>query len=265
MAGSDRRARIGLRGKLRGVSSSTRFEEPALPGQAAAAPGPLITTAEAAAIAVIDPGMYNAGLAPVRDVSAETLRARFRDLRPWQSEMLGDQQLGDGALAGQRAYRQAAVLVPIVARESLSVLLTQRTSHLKNHAGQISFPGGRAEETDVDAEATALREAAEEIGLTSACVEVVGRLPNYYTVTDYEVTPVIALVHPPFELATDPNEVAEAFEVPLEFILDPANHQKRSRPWQGGQRQFYAMPYGNYFIWGATAAMLRNFYHFMRA
>ncbi|MBL8381760.1 MAG: CoA pyrophosphatase [Burkholderiales bacterium] len=249
------------------MSGSTRSDADAPPasGPAATGQGHLITTAEAAAIAVLDPGTYNAGLAPVRGVSAEALRARFRDPRPWQSEMLGDQQFEDGMLAGQRSYRRAAVLVPIVARESLSLLLTQRTSHLKNHAGQISFPGGRAEDDDADAEATALREAAEEIGLPPERVEVVGRLPDYYTVTDYEVTPVVALVHPPFELATDPNEVAEAFEVPLEFVLDPANHEKRSRPWLGRQRHFYAMPYRSYFIWGATAAMLRNFYHFMRA
>lgn len=230
-----------------------------------AAPGGLITSEQAAAIPVIDPAAYNAGLAPVRNVSAASLRARFREERAWQSEMLGDQQHEDRSLVAGRTYRRAAVLVPIVAGESLSVLLTRRTSHLKNHAGQISFPGGRAEEGDADAAATALRESSEEIGLAPERVEVIGKLPNYYTVTDYEVTPVVALVHPPFELSTDPNEVAEAFRVPLDFILDPGNHQKRSRPWQGGQRHFYAMPYERHFIWGATAAMLRNFYHFMRA
>jgi len=224
-----------------------------------------ITTEEAAAIEVIDPALYNSGLVPVRDVSPHSLRQRFREERDWRREMLGDQQFEDGALAPQREYRRASVLVPIVNGERLSLLLTQRTSHLKNHAGQISFPGGRAEESDADATDTALREAKEEIGLAREQVEVIGYLPKYYTVTNYEVTPVVALVHAPFELAVDPNEVAEAFEVPLDFILDPANHQKRSRPWEGRTRHFYAMPYGRHFIWGATAAMLRNFYHFMRA
>jgi 8-oxo-dGTP pyrophosphatase MutT (NUDIX family) len=229
------------------------------------APRSTITTDEAAAIEVLDPALYNAGLEPVRDLSADALRARFREDRAWRREMLGDQQLDDGAIGPGRDYRRACVLVPIIAGAALSLLLTQRTSHLKNHAGQISFPGGRVEDADADAADTALREAAEEIGLARERVEVIGHLPKYYTVTNYEVTPVVALVHPPFELAIDANEVAEAFEVPLAFILDPANHQKRSRPWEGRTRHFYAMPYGRHFIWGATAAMLRNFYHFMRA
>lgn len=224
-----------------------------------------ITTEEAAAIEVLDPALYNAGLAPVSDLSAQALRLRFRDDRDWRREMLGDQQFEDGVLTPGRSYRRAAVLIPIVDGASLSLLLTRRTSHLKNHAGQISFPGGRAEERDVDATDTALREAAEEIGLARERVEVIGHLPKYYTVTDYEVTPVVALIQAPLQLALDANEVAEAFEVPLDFILDPANHQKRSRPWEGRTRHFYAMPYGRHFIWGATAAMLRNFYHFMRA
>ena len=229
------------------------------------APRNTITTEEAAAIEVIDPALYNIGLAPVRDLTPDLLRARFREEREWRREMLGDQQFDDTVMAPGRAYRRASVLVPIVSGASLSLLLTQRPSHLRNHAGQISFPGGRVEESDIDAADTALREAAEEVGLPRERVEVIGHLPKYYTVTDYEVTPVVALVHPPFDLTLDPNEVAEAFEVPLEFILDPANHQKRSRPWEGRTRHFYAMPYGRHFIWGATAAMLRNFYHFMRA
>lgn len=226
---------------------------------------PTITTEEASAITPIDPAEFNGGLTPVRGVSAASLRTRFGEERAWQREMLGDGQRGDMTPDRARVYRRAAVLVPIVAGAALSVLLTQRTAHLSSHAGQISFPGGRAENDDSDSIDTALREAGEEIGLARAHVEVIGHLPRYYTVTDYEVTPVVALVHPPFELTIDPNEVAEAFEVPLDFILDPTNHQRRSRPWQGGERHFYAMPYERHFIWGATAAMLRNFYHFMRA
>ena len=224
-----------------------------------------LSTEQAAAIAPLDPAQFNAGLTPVRGLSAASLRARFRDDRAWRHEMLGDQQLEGGNTDAGTGYRHASVLVPIVVGPDLSLLLTRRTSHLSNHAGQISFPGGRAEASDADAVDTALREASEEIGLAREQVEVIGYLPKYFTVTRYEVTPVVALVHPPFALTPDPNEVAEAFEVPLEFILDPANHQKRSRPWEGRTRHFYAMPYGRHFIWGATAGMLRNLYHFMRA
>lgn len=224
-----------------------------------------ITTEEAAAIETIDPADFNAGLLPIRGLSVEALRTRFGQEREWRREMLGDQQFEGMNADIDAGYRQASVLVPIVAGASLSLLLTQRTSHLNSHAGQISFPGGRAEDSDADAIDTALREAAEEIGLARDRVEVIGHLPKYCTVSRYAVTPVVALIHPPFKLTPDPNEVAEAFEVPLEFILDPANHQKRSRPWEGRMRHFYAIPYGRHFIWGATAAMLRNFYHFMRA
>lgn len=224
-----------------------------------------LSTDEARAIETIDPATFNAGLAPVRGVSAELLRARFRDNREWRHEMLGDGQFEDMSDQIERGYKRASVLVPIVARGNLSVLLTQRPAHMKDHAGQISFPGGRAEAFDTSAIDTALRETEEEIGLSRERIEVIGTLPHYHTVTNYEVTPVVALVHPPFDLAPDAREVAEAFEVPLSFILDPANHQKRSRPWEGKRRYFYAMPYDRHFIWGATAAMLRNLYHFMRA
>ena len=132
--------------------------------------------------------------------------------------MLGDQQFEDGELMPGRDYRRASVLVPIVAGTSLSLLLTQRTSHLTNHAGQISFPGGRAEESDSDATDTALREAEEEIGLSRDRVEVIGHLPKYYTVTNYEVTPVVALVHSPIELALDANEVAGRKSVHVVFV-----------------------------------------------
>jgi len=226
-----------------------------------------ISNAEAQAIAKLDPQSFNAGLAAVPPLTADDLRRRFEQTREWTHEMLGDGQFSDLAADGAEApaYRQASVLVPIVVREQLNLLLTQRTSHLANHAGQIAFPGGRRDPEDADAIATALREAQEEIGLEARHIEVVGALPHYYTVTNFEVTPVVALVHPPFALTIQEEEVAEAFEVPLAFLLDPVNHEKRSRPWNGRERHFYAMPYEGHFIWGATAAMLRNLYHFLRA
>ncbi len=151
----------------------------------------------------------------------------------------------------------ASVLFPIVLREQgPTVLLTQRTEHLRDHAGQISFPGGRAEEDDLSPQHTALREAKEEIGLLPRHVEVVGFLPEYRTVTGYRITPVVAFLTPPFELRPDPSEVAEVFEVPLAFLMNPANHQRHSREYQGRTRHFFAMPYGRHFIWGATAGII---------
>jgi len=162
--------------------------------------------------------------------------------------------------------RPAAVLVPIVKREAgLTVLFTQRTDHLYDHAGQISFPGGRSETHDASPAATALRETFEEIGLPHTHVEVLGSLPEYTTVTGYHVTPVVGLVSPPLEFKLDAFEVAEAFEVPLTFFLDPFNHQRNTLQYQGRTRHYYAMPYGQRYIWGATAGMLMNFYAFLTA
>lgn len=154
---------------------------------------------------------------------------------------------------------RAAVLFPIVQRAGgQTVLLTQRTAHLRDHAGQISFPGGRVETDDPSPVHTALRETEEEIGLARDHVEILGFLPEFYTGTGFRVTPVVALVIPPFELAPDPFEVAEVFEVPLAFLLDPTNHQRHSVHYRGVLRHFFAMPYGEYFIWGATAGMIRS-------
>lgn len=171
---------------------------------------------------------------------------------------------GDFAVAG--AVREeldllpAAVLVPLVERPSgLTVLLTQRTEHLEHHAGQISFPGGRTEEHDTGPIETALREAEEEIGLCRRHVEVVGFLDLYQTITGFLVTPVVSFVTPPFDLSPDPFEVAEIFEVPLDFILDARHHERHSRMYRGQQRYFYVIPYENRYIWGATAAMLVAF------
>ncbi|MEF8698037.1 MAG: CoA pyrophosphatase [Candidatus Accumulibacter sp. UW20] len=155
----------------------------------------------------------------------------------------------------------AAVLFPIVRRAGApTVLLTQRTAHLKDHPGQISFPGGRREAMDPSPAHTALRETAEEIGLLPEQVEILGYLPEYLTSTGFRVTPVVALVTPPFELQLDAFEVAEAFEVPLAFLLDPANHQRHSLHYRGRLRHYDAMPYGEYFIWGATAGIIMSLY-----
>ncbi len=166
----------------------------------------------------------------------------------------------------ERAPTPAAVLIPLVQRATgLTLLLTQRTAHLTDHAGQISFPGGRAEAYDRDAIDTALRESEEEIGLARRHVEVLGALPDYLTGTGYCVTPVVGLLQPPFAVTADPDEVAAIFEVPLAFLMDGANHQRLSVELPGGRRSFYAMPYEGYYIWGATAGMLRNLFHFLRA
>jgi 8-oxo-dGTP pyrophosphatase MutT (NUDIX family) len=170
----------------------------------------------------------------------------------------GDDDLNPG-MVPQTELRDAAVLVPLVDRAAgLTVLLTQRTEHLNAHAGQISFPGGRVEDSDADAVAAALRETEEELGLHPSHVEVIGELDLYVTRTGYAVTPVVGFVSPPFSLNPDPFEVADAFEVPLDFLVDPANHQRHSRIYRGAERWFYAMPYGERYIWGATAGMIVN-------
>ena len=203
-------------------------------------------------------------------VPAERLRAahlQHRLLQPgdWQPE-----HLGDGGLFPGREPAHAAVLVPLVQRPAgLQVLLTRRTDHLRDHAGQISFPGGRSEPEDAGPAATALREAEEEVGLPRSSVQVIGQMPVYTTVTRFVVTPVVALLQPPFTLALDAFEVAEAFEVPLAYLMNPAHHRRHVWAYEGGERQFLSMPWRGpgadgvereYFIWGATAAMLRNLY-----
>ena len=207
-------------------------------------------------------------VAPER-LTAGALRARFLEPLAWEPELRAERQGFD------RAPARASVLIPLVLHEAgTTVLLTRRTDHLRDHAGQISFPGGRAEDSDEDASATALREAEEEVGLASEHVEVIGHLPEYTTITQFIVTPVVALVRPGFTLKPDPFEVDEVFEVPLAFLMNPAHHERRGLLLQGVQREFFSMPYAGrdaqgraqtFFIWGATAAMLRNFYRFLAA
>jgi 8-oxo-dGTP pyrophosphatase MutT (NUDIX family) len=158
------------------------------------------------------------------------------------------------------SLRHAAVLVPVVARQPLSVILTERTGHLSSHAGQIAFPGGKVETYDASPVATAMREAREEIALDQIYIEPLGYLPPYRTGTGYIITPAVALVRPGFRLIADPSEVADVFEVPFEFLMDEANHKIDSRIWGGTERRFYAMPYGERYIWGATAGIIRTLY-----
>jgi 8-oxo-dGTP pyrophosphatase MutT (NUDIX family) len=170
---------------------------------------------------------------------------------PERTVFVAEEGVGDEELI------PASVLFPIVLRENgASVLLTQRTDHLRDHPGQVSFPGGRVEPDDSSPAHTALREAQEEIGLAAEHVEIVGYLPEYRTGTGFRVTPVVALVRPPFELSPDKQEVAEIFEVPLAFLMDPSNHQQRLIHNRGKLRPYFAMPYGDYFIWGATAGII---------
>lgn len=160
---------------------------------------------------------------------------------------------------------RAAVLIPSLLKQAgLSVLLTQRTNHLRDHAGQISFPSGRMDPEDLSPEDTALRESWEEVGLDPKRVENIGNLPEYLTVSGYSVTPVVGLVQPQAEYALDAFEVTDVFKVPLYFLLDPANHQVRLWQSEQGARRFYSMPYENRFILGATAGMLRNLYHLLK-
>ena len=196
------------------------------------------------------------------------IRLRFVSPPVWQPEIKVEKRIVD------RAPAAASVLIPIVLRDEPTVLLTQRTDHLTDHPSQISFPGGRSEPGDTDAIATALREAEEEIGLAAAWIEVLGSLPIYTTSTGFVISPIVGLVRPGFALQPDPNEVAEVFEVPLVWLMNPANHERRLIEVGGMRREFFSFPWPGtdaagqprrYFIWGATAAMLRNLYRFLSA
>ena len=202
-------------------------------------------------------------IAPER-LRADWLRQRLAAPPGWQVEHTDEHLLR----ASIQTPIPASVLLPIIARpHGLTMLLTQRTAHLTDHGGQISFPGGRADPDDLSAVETALREAEEEIGLARQHVEVIGTLPDYQTGTGYCVTPVVGVVQPPFNLRAEPFEVAEIFEVPLAFLMDGKHHQRRAveLPNGAGLRTFYAMPYERFFIWGATAGILRNLFHLLRA
>ncbi|MEJ2894563.1 CoA pyrophosphatase [Bordetella avium] len=198
-------------------------------------------------------------------LTPDSLRGSLRPQREWALDELG---LESEPYPGREgAPVLAAVLIPMVMRpQGVSVMLTQRAAHLHDHAGQISFPGGRVEAVDGSPVVTALREAQEEIGLPRDRVEVLNSMPEYRTSTGFSITPVVSLVEPDFALAPDAFEVAEIFEVPLSFLMDPANHRLyQARLADGRLRRYYAMPWGERFIWGATAGMLRNLYKSLAA
>ena len=202
-------------------------------------------------------------------VAPDAVRRRFLSPRPWEPEIVVERHF-----AGDRAPADASVLIAVVLRDVPTVLFTERAAHLNDHPGQISFPGGRAEPGDADAVATALREAEEEVGLDPARVEIVGTLPTYTTGTGFVVTPVVGFVRPGFALMPDPTEVAEVFEVPLDFLMNPAHHRRHAVEIGGERREYLSRPWHGtdaggapkrWFIWGATAAMLRNLYRFLAA
>ena len=188
---------------------------------------------------------------------------RFAHPRIWTPEITSEPRFSD------RIPAQAAVLVPLVQRDELRVLLTRRTAQLSSHSGQVAFPGGKSDPEDADAVATALREAHEEIGLEPHFTRVLGTLPVYATGSGFMVTPVVALVDPEHSTVKNPHEVDAIFEVPLSFLMNPANHRHHAVQWEGVTREWLSMPYHDgdeeHFIWGATASMLRNFYRFLLA
>ena len=179
------------------------------------------------------------------------------------------QQPGDDHVVSQReaeivaaleAAKPAAVLIGLIERpHGTTVLLTERATHLRSHSGQVAFPGGKIDPGE-DALAAALREAEEEIGLQRKHIEPFAALDPYLSGSGYRITPIVAEIHPPFDLEINHEEVAETFEAPFAFVMDPENHQRQSREWMGAMRHYYAMPWESHYIWGVTAGILRNMY-----
>lgn len=210
-------------------------------------------------------GLASEGLLPPADhrLTPHGLRRLFASPPVWKPELLQEKKFAD------RAPAQAAVLLPLVMREQLTLILTQRTLNLSTHSGQIALPGGKLDPHDASATAAALRETHEEIGLSPERVEVLGTLPVYVTGTAFTVTPVVGLVQPGFVLQPNPHEVDDVFEVPLAFLMNPLHHRRHAGVYEGVIREWYSIPYQDgvheRFIWGATAGMLRNFYRLLSA
>jgi 8-oxo-dGTP pyrophosphatase MutT (NUDIX family) len=213
---------------------------------------------------------------PAERLTPQALRARFRAPPLWEPELRREPRFAERALA------RAAVLVPLMQRPGgVSVLLTERSAGLPTHAGQVAFPGGKVDASDAGIVEAALREAREEVGLRQDFVDVLGQLPIYVTGSQFSITPVVGLVRPEFVPHPNAGEVAQAFEVPLAFLMDPAHHRRHRLEWDGRMREWYSMPYvdparagdtaghvpagAEHFIWGATAGMLRNLYRFLLA
>ena len=201
---------------------------------------------------------------PAQAMLAQALVERFANTHAWTPELLAEPRFS------QRTPVHASVLVALVRRDTgLTVLLTERATHLSSHSGQVAFPGGKADPEDTNTIDTALREAEEEIGLERRFVQVLGTLPIYTTGSAFLVTPVVALVDAAHTVVANPHEVADIFEVPLSFLMDPANHRHHAAEWAGARREWLSMPYQDgafeRFIWGATAGMLRNLFGFLRS
>jgi 8-oxo-dGTP pyrophosphatase MutT (NUDIX family) len=190
--------------------------------------------------------------------------SRLAASRPIEELLTSDDLERQHEISKQPSKPAAVLLLVVNHPEDPTVVFTQRTAHLADHAGQISFPGGRCDEGDCDPEDTALREAEEEVGIERGRIEVLGRLPEYHTSTGYRVTPVVGWAEPPLAYRPDPHEVADVFEVPLAFLLDPGNHRYESAFYKGRMRKYWAMPYGERFIWGATAGMLVTFHRILK-
>jgi 8-oxo-dGTP pyrophosphatase MutT (NUDIX family) len=196
-------------------------------------------------------------------LSLAALRQRFHVPPVWTPEVKAEPRFTDTPM------KAAAVLVTLVMHPRPTLLLTERTAHLSTHSGQVAFPGGKVDAEDQDAVAAALREAHEEVGLHREQIEVLGHMPDYLTGSAFAITPVVACVAPGYHWRANPHEVAQVFEVPLDFLLNPANHRRHVLEFEGERREWYSMPYRDgqqeHYIWGATAGMLRNFYRFMSA